>query len=292
MYQSTTPTILKERNLNGSSKKISFFRVVTTSFKMNLQLYSRYKINLLSGMIEFGVLMAVFSIFAFALNFKNGYENLTQSDIMIFYLGAILLMTFNSTAIWAPINNINRDIYNGTLEYIFFSPSSKYGYLIGSIMADGAVKFSVLFLPALAILSMASGIFSHPDAIMGIFMVCMVILVNLMSLGILISLSAILWKQVNALAGILNTLFQFLAGAFFPITTFPEPVQWVAYLLPHTFGYDLIRFFSFQGNWKTIFPIEIEIFILIFFTLVYLLLSIVLLKKTEVFAKKTGLNRI
>ena len=120
--------------------------------------------------------------------------------------------------------------------------------------------------------------------------VCVVILLNLISLGILISLTAILWKQVNAIAGILNTLFQFLAGAFFPITTYPQPIQWLAYLLPHTFGYDLIRYFSFRGNWKTIFSIELEIIILLFFTAVYFVLSIILLKKTERFAKKSGLQ--
>jgi len=234
----------------------------------------------------------VFSIFSVALYYKNGYEWLTQSDIIIFYLGAILIMTFNSTAIWTPLNNVQRDLYNGTLEYLFFNPSSRYGYFIGSILSDGAIKFAVLFLPVLAVLSFASGIFNHPGALAGVFIVSMVVLVNLISMGVLISLSAILWKQVNALAGILNTLFQFLAGAFFPITAFPQPVQYFAYLLPQTFGYDLVRFYSFRGKWQTILPVEVEIAILVFFTIIYLILSIVLLKKTEHFSKKTGLHRI
>ena len=124
MYQtSQTHNLSQETFQAGKSRKVSFFSVVKSSFKMNLQIYTRYKVNLLSGLIEFIVLMFVFSIFSVALFYKNGYEWLTQSDIVIFYMGAILIMTFNSTAIWTPLNNVQRDIYNGTLEYLFFNPS-------------------------------------------------------------------------------------------------------------------------------------------------------------------------
>lgn len=295
MYQSTKAVAYsqsEDKNDHGKSQNVSFVGVVRSSFRLNIKLYMRYKINLISGLIEFVVLMFVFSIFAFALYYKSGYIWMNQSDIMMFYMGAILIMTFNSTAMWTPLSNVQRDIYNGTLEYLFFNPSSKYGYFIGSILSDAAVKFAVLFIPVLIILSYASGIFQYPDAIAGIFAVSMVVLVNLISMGVLISLSAILWKQVNALAGILNTLFQFLAGAFFPVEAYPMPIRFLAYLLPHTYGYDLVRYYSFRGHWTTIFPVQTEILILLIFTVIYLSLSIILLRKTERFAKRTGLNRI
>ena len=295
MYQSTQATTYvpsEDKNSQGKSQKVGFIGVVKSSFKMNLEIMTRYKANLLGGLLEFLVIMFVFTIFAFALVYKNGYEWLTESDIFIFYMGAILIMTFNSTAIWTPITNVQRDIYNGTLGYLYFNPSSKYGYFVGSILADGFIKFSVLFIPVLGILVFVSGIFDNPEAIAGVFAISMIILVNFIAMGVLVSLSAILWKQVNAIAGILNTLFQFLAGAFFPINAYPESVRFLAYLLPHTYGYDLVRYFSFRGHWTTIFPVEIEIAVLLFFTVVYLSLSIILLKKTEHFAKKTGLHRI
>lgn len=294
MYQSkkSTTTIQLDEYDYGKSRKVSLLSSIKSSFGMNLRLYWRYKINLISGLIEFIVLMFVFSIFAMALYYKNGYEYLTQADIVIFYMGAILIMAFNSTALWTPVSNVNRDIYNGTIEYLFSTPGSKYGYFVGSVLADGFIKFIVLFLPMFTILAFASGIFNQPDALAGVMVVSLIVLINLISLGILISLLAIVWKQINSIAGMINTLFQFLAGAFFPITTFPQPLQLIAYLMPQTFGYDLVRYFSFHGKWVTIFPVELEIIILVFFTVIYFLLSIFLLKKTERFAKKTGLNRI
>ena len=269
MYETIPKSIYPatEKEQNGLSKDVSFISVVKSSFKMNLKLLMRYKANLISGLAEFLVITLVFSIFAFAMYFKGGYESLTQNDIMIFFMGAILIMTFNSTAIWTPLNSVQRDIYNGTLEYLYFNPSSKYGYFVGNIIADGAVKLVVLFIPALIIISFMSGIIAYPSVIAEIFVVSLVVLINLISLGILISLTAILWKQVSAIVGILNMLFQFLSGAFFPITAYPQPVQWAAYLLPTTWGYDLVRYFSFRGTWVPIFPVEVEILILLFFTI-------------------------
>ena len=294
MYETIPKSIYPatEKEQNGLSKEVSFLSVVKSSFKMNLKLLMRYKANLISGLAEFLVITLVFSIFAFAMYFKGGYESLTQNDIMIFFMGAILIMTFNSTAIWTPLTSVQRDIYNGTLEYLYFNPSSKYGYFVGNIIADAAVKLIVLFIPALIIISFMSGIIAYPMVIGEIFAVSLVVLINLISLGILISLTAILWKQVSAIVGILNMLFQFLSGAFFPIAAYPQPIQWAAYLLPTTWGYDLVRYFSFRGNWTPIFPIAIEIFILLFFTILYILLSIFLLKKTERYAKRKGLHLI
>ena len=295
MYQSQSSSTYQLESENqdlGKSRNVRFTSSVKSSFVMNLQLYWRYKINLVSELIEFLVITLVFAVFAFSLFFRGGYESLTSQDIMIFFMGAILIMTFNSTALFVPVQNIQRDIYNGTLEYLFFNPSSKYGYFVGSILADGFVKFVVVFIPALTIISFVIGIYTSPVIVADILAVSLIVLVNLISLGVLISLSAILWKQVNAIVGILNMLFQFLAGAFFPISAYPQPVQYIAYLMPHTWGYDLVRYFSFRGHWTTILPVELEIFVLLFFTILYLTLSIVLLKKTEKYAKRKGLHRI
>lgn len=294
MYQSTTiNTQTAELDQDyGYSKNVSFVSVVRSSFFMNLKLLVRYKASIIGGFLEFMVISFVFSIFAYSMYYKGGYEWMTQTDIVIFYMGAILIMTFNSVAMWNPLAIVQRDIYNGTIEYLYFNPSSKYGYFVGNILADAFVKLIALFLPALIIISYFAGILSHPTVVAEVFAVSLLVLVNLISVGILISLTAILWKQVSAIVGILNMLFQFLSGAFFPITAYPQPVQWLAYLLPTTWGYDLVRYYSFRGAWTPIFPIAIEIGIMLFFTLFYIVISYYLLKKTERFAKRKGLHII
>ncbi len=73
--------------------------------------------------------------------------------------------------------------------------------------------------------------------------------------------------------------------------------QYLAYLLPYTWGYDLIRFYSFRGAgttspWKTILPIAWEWAILLVYAILYTLLSRYLLGRAEQLAKRSGLHII
>ena len=125
-----------------------------------------------------------------------------------------------------------------------------------------------------------------------ILLACITILIALTAMGIMISLLAIVWRQVTSIISILGIMFEFLAGAYMPITIYPKFAQYLAYLLPHTWGYDLIRYYSFEGKWPTILPIEQEWIIVIVFAIVLTLLSRYLLKKIELLAKQQGLHLI
>jgi ABC-2 type transport system permease protein len=66
----------------------------------------------------------------------------------------------------------------------------------------------------------------------------------------------------------------------------------MAYFLPHTWGYDLIRYYSFGGNWQTILPVWQEWAIIGLFAIGFTLISRYLLGKAEQLAKRSGLHVI
>ena len=109
---------------------------------------------------------------------------------------------------------------------------------------------------------------------------------------IMVALLALLWRQVDSIAQVLGIMFEMLAGAYIPVTAFPRSVQYLTYPLPHTWGYDLIRYYSFQGHWKTILPVWQEWAIIALFAVVFTLASRYLLGKAEQLAKKSGLHVI
>ncbi|WP_299948846.1 ABC transporter permease [uncultured Microbulbifer sp.] len=120
--------------------------------------------------------------------------------------------------------------------------------------------------------------------------VCVVALFTLVAFGIILSLLALMWRQVAALVTVLSVAFELLAGAYFPITAFPTSVQYFAYILPFTWGFDLVRYYSFSGQWQTLQPVYIEWLVLVFFGLFYTLLSLFLLKHVENSVKQKGLH--
>ena len=70
-----------------------------------------------------------------------------------------------------------------------------------------------------------------------------------------------------------------------------------SYLLPYTWGYDLLRYYSFskpgQGStWNTILPVAQEWLVVAGFALVFTLASRYLLARAEKMAKRQGLHMI
>jgi ABC-2 type transport system permease protein len=148
----------------------------------------------------------------------------------------------------------------------------------------------VVFLPAYLVLWRSSQ--ASAGSMLMALLVCALACVTLSAMGIMFSLLALLWRQVNSLMDILSMLFEFLAGAYLPVSNFPQVVQYAAYLLPYTWGYDLIRYYSFGGEWQTLLPVWQEWGILVVYAVLYTMLSRFLLKKTEHRAKQYGLHII
>lgn len=83
-----------------------------------------------------------------------------------------------------------------------------------------------------------------------------------------------------------------LAGAYFPVVAFPHFLQILAGFLPYTWGYDLIRYYSFNGRWDPLLPLWLEWAIILVHAVVYLVLSHVLLHQVERQARRDGLHLI
>lgn len=282
---------LDEYRSSTHSRSTSFLTVVRSTVVANLQIFSRYKVNLVGGLLEVAMLSFVFWLFANALYLKGeNFESMTEHDMFLFFLGGLILVVFNSTALWTPVNTVTRDLYNGTLEFLYSTPASRWGYFLGSVVGDGLVKFVFLFLPLWGVLALVSG--ASFVSLIAMVLVAGLALVALMAFGIIVSLSVILWKNMRGLVGLIGMLFQFLGGLLFPVQIFPEPVQWLAFLLPTTFGYDLVRYFAFDQVWITLLPPLVEVFLLVVYAVLYTLASIYLLRRVEKYAKRNGLHLI
>ena len=180
---------------------------------------------------------------------------MTGRNLFIFFQGAMLILMFNWPTLWAPINAVSNDLYNGTLEFLYSNPGSRYAYYVGTVVTEIVISL-VFFLPLYVFLILYSG--AEVSNMLMVLLVCIIVAITLTAMGIMIALLALLWRQVSSIANILGVLFEFLAGAYLPVTAFPQILQYVAYLLPYTWGYDLIRYYSFEGDWQTLLPVSVQ----------------------------------
>jgi ABC-2 type transport system permease protein len=291
MAASLTQPVGQAGAFRSLSRPISPWATMAATVLKSLQVARRYLPNLVGNLLNLAVRMVFFVILANSVAMRGAQPGLDMSgrNLFIFFQGALLLFVFNGPTLWGPINAVTNDLYNGTLEYLYSNPCSRYAYYVGTVLAEVIVNL-VVFLPLYVFLIFYSQ--ASPASMAMVLLACSAVLVALTAMGIMVALLALLWRQVGSVAQVVGILFEMLAGAYLPISAFPQVLQVAAYLLPYTWGYDLIRYYSFEGKWQTILPVWQEWGVVVLYAVVYTLLSRYLLGRAEQHAKKSGLHLI
>ena len=287
-----TSTTVLPAGVHSLSRPTSPWVTLIATVVKGLQVTRRYLPNLIGGFVELAIRAAFFFLMANAVSL-SGRETaglaLTGRELFIFFQGSLLLFTYTRSTLWGPINAVSNDLYNGTLEYLYSNPGSRYAYYVGTVVTEVVVSL-VVFVPLYLFLVIYSQASLLNMAM--VLLACVVVLVALTAMGIMIALLALVWRQVGSIAQVLGILFEMLAGAYLPVSAFPKPLQYLAYLLPYTWGYDLIRYYSFAGRWQTILPLWQEWAITLVYAVLYTMVSRYLLGRAEQLAKRTGLHVI
>jgi len=267
--------------------------IISATVAKDLRIARRYLPDLVSRIIDLGIRVGFFLLLSNIITVSPAGSPLGHAlsgrELLIFFQGALILLIFNSTSLSAPVQSVYRDMYNGTLEYLYSLPSSRYPYFIGTILANATINL-IVFLPVFVLLI----VYAQSSALdtLAMLLVCLLVLTTSVALGVVIALLAILWRQIGSLTAVLSVLFEFLSGAYFPVLMLPGFLKFVAMLLPYTWGYDLIRYYSFGGRWQTLCPVPLEWAVLGAFGCAFTTASQFLLKKVEQQAKKVGLHLI
>lgn len=278
--------------LQHLSRSASAWVVLKATIIKDLQAARRYIPNLVGRVVDLSIRLAFFLVLASTLTMvasQAGGQDLSGRNLYIYFIGALMLFVFQAPTLWGPLEAAGNDLLNGTLEYLYSNPSSRYAYYVGTALARVIISLFV-FLPFYLALVLYSQI-SLVNMLV-ILLVCLITLVTLTAMGIMIALLAILWRQVSSIVGVIERLFEFLSGAYIPLTAYPPLAQYLGYFLPYTWSYDLIRHYSLQGTWQTILPVWQEWLALILYAIVFTLLSRYFLNRVERFAKKNGLHLI
>ena len=269
----------------------SALTVFTATILKEFRIFIRYRANFIGAFYQVLLMVFAFYIFGNALSFRtlSSIEGTAKANsVFLFFISGILLVIMIDVALWVPLNTVTNDLYNGTLEYLYSTPFSRYAYFAGTVAA-AALQRTMFLAPMLALVIYFGELQKEISLLL---IVVFLTALSLIGIGIIVALSAILWKETSGIVQILGMLFQFIAGAFIPVQSFPFAVKAFAFLFPQTFAYDLTRYYTFQGNWPTLLPVFWEWIILTLSVPFYVLVSLILLKKVEEHSKTSGLHLI
>ena len=273
-------------------------RVIFKGIWRDMKTYARYRANFMGLVLEMITAIAGYALMASAYFFNPAifvFAGMSESDFFIFMMTGALIQVSSSAATWAPLWRIQADIHYGTIEAIFVTPSSRFGYLLSTTISRSMFNFIIYFPYFLLILGLA-GAFTNPLVIFYTFLMVLLTILTNISVGMFFGMLALVRRRTSLVVRITHQLIQYLFGAYLPIqgfmivgNGFGSAMKYIALAFPFTYNFDLIRFFTMSDRYIPLLPIWQEFLFLGILIVFYFIIAKVLLIFAERKAKENGL---
>lgn len=165
-------------------------------------------------------------------------------NYMSFVVIGVTVNVFINTNLSDPYIRIQRSYFNGTMDLFLLSPMSIYTPLLGLMTKSILDDYPRLFFTfgfGMLLFGATFNFGAWPLA----FLFTLLFLAAGFGIGLL---SASSFYLLNIKKGtepiqfiIQQVLATLLAGAYYPVTVLPKPLQWLACLIPHTYAFDALR---------------------------------------------------
>ncbi len=214
---------------------MSFFEIIKAEFLMLKGEVKQYYINYV--FYNLGLITMFIGLF-YSLDYN---PNSTEGAVLL--VGLVMWQLCTSALSYFSYV-ITDEATMGTLEQIFMTRTS----IIMVLFAKAIVSFSFNILKAIALFLVCCIFFQNINifillGVNNIFTMLIVLLVVLSFyiLGLFVAGLALFYKRVGSITQIINYMLLFFANITAPISSLPTFIQPVAYVIPVSWGMDLIR---------------------------------------------------
>jgi len=256
--------------------RIALLAIFNETYKRILIMWD-YKFNVLTQLITIGL------IFIGATYFIGGGQFNPQQVTSIF-LGYIVwfyarIVIMNTSA------DLIGEAEAGTLEQMYMTPARTELLVLGRMLATLISTTIMVLLTALALI-LILGI-RFPVRWEGLF-ILLLTLVGLLGFTLILGGAALVFKQVDALADLMQNALLFLTGSLLPVSHFPNWLAFIAKTLPITQGIIVLRNVVLNGQSLSSTWANESLIWLIVNSSLYLIAGWIIFKWCERIAKKQG----
>jgi ABC-2 type transport system permease protein len=247
--------------------------------------------------VFFETFLPILAVAAYVFIYKAWIEDATAANMMIGFVvvgGAMTAYWMN--VLWSMAAQLYWEKEMGNLELYMIAPSSRMAFLGG--MALGGMFTStvraVSTIIAGVLLFHVTLIINQPLMLVGIFIFTMLALYGM---GMMFASLYMVWgREAWHMSSLLTEPIYLVSGFWFPVKGFVymlgQPGYWIAIgasVIPITLGLDGMRQCLFPGGEEIwLFPLWLELLILVILTGVFFLLAKKSLSYMEKLAKKKG----
>ena len=166
------------------------------------------------------------------------------TNYMSFVVIGVTVNVFINTNLSDPYIRIQRSYFNGTMDLFLLSPMSIYTPLLGLMTKSVIDDYPRLFFAGGFGMLLFGATFNFAGWPLALLMTVLFLGAGF-GLGLISASSFYLFdikKGTEPVQFVVQQLLAtLLAGAYYPITVLPRPLQWLACLIPHTYAFDALR---------------------------------------------------
>jgi ABC-2 type transport system permease protein len=151
---------------------------------------------------------------------------------------SIMAMSWNT--VFSVVNITGSDKWGGTLAPLLATPAPRLPLFIGRAMLhifDGMLSVAISFLFAIFLFNVNFGAVDLPALIIVVFLTAFA----MTGFGLLIGGFSFYFRESMVFANIFTFILLIFCGVNFPIQALPQPLQYVSYIFPLTYGIDAGR---------------------------------------------------
>jgi len=199
-------------------------------------------------------------------------------------IGAVL-NSYVNTLLYGMGENIRKESYQGTLDYVLAAPCNKAYVLIGKALSE-SVSSTIFAASQLTISVILFGMNITLGVMLPVFFIVILLMLGLYGMSLILAAFSLMYKQSYDLSQTIGYVFYIFAPVRYPVESLPTWAQIFGKLIPLTYALIIVRSFMLLGtNFSAVY---LEVLALLIIDIVLLLAGFYLFSWMEEKTKKSG----
>jgi ABC-2 type transport system permease protein len=244
--------------------------------------------------IVFWAIFPIFWFIPFILQgqaFVGGSESASFAQITgsgeyipFIVIGAVL-NSYVNTLLYGMGENIRKEAYQGTLDYVLVAPCNQVYVLIGKALSE-SLSSTIFAVSQLAISVLLFGMNITLGVIAPVFFIIILLILGLYGMSLILAAVSLMYKQSYDLSESIGYIFYIFAPVRYPIESLPTWAQIFGKLIPITYALIIVRSIMLLG--ADLSAVYLEVIALIIIDAVLLVTGFYLFSWMEKKTRKSG----
>ena len=221
--------------------------------------------------IVFWAIFPVFWFIPFVLQgqaFVGGLESASFAQITgsgeyvpFIVIGAVL-NSYVNTLLYGMGENIRKEAYQGTLDYVLVAPCNQVYVLIGKALSE-SLSSTIFAISQLTISVLLFGMNITLGVMLPVFFIVILLILGLYGIALILAAFSLMYKQSYDLSETIGYIFYIFAPVRYPIESLPNWAQILGKLIPLTYALIIVRSLMLLGTDLSTIYLEVILFVII-----------------------------